>query len=74
MRPISGCREGWGVMSITEAKKVKRTRLLIRLSSMLLLPVIALGQSEPTPVVTQHPALFLVGDSIMHTGTGTGET
>lgn len=24
--------------------------------------------------VTQHPALFLVGDSIMKTGTGTGET
>jgi lysophospholipase L1-like esterase len=30
-----------------------------------------LGAEAP---VTQHPALFLVGDSIMHTGTGTGET
>jgi rhamnogalacturonan acetylesterase len=27
----------------------------------------------PPPVVTLHPALFLVGDSIMKTGTGNGE-
>ncbi len=26
------------------------------------------------PAVTEHPALFLVGDSIMHTGTGDGST
>ena len=29
--------------------------------------------SEPTAVPVQHPALFLVGDSIMNTGTGNGE-
>jgi lysophospholipase L1-like esterase len=31
-------------------------------------------QSIPTSVSTQHPALFLIGDSIVHTGIGTGET
>jgi rhamnogalacturonan acetylesterase len=30
--------------------------------------------STPPPLATLHPALFLVGDSIMKTGTGTGET
>jgi lysophospholipase L1-like esterase len=30
--------------------------------------------SRPAPPATQHPALFLVGDSIMNTGTGTGAT
>jgi rhamnogalacturonan acetylesterase len=38
----------------------------------------ACAQSPAAPVaaptVTQHPALFLVGDSIMNTGTGTGDT
>ena len=33
----------------------------------------ALAQAEPLPP-TQHPALFLVGDSIVHTGTGDGST
>jgi lysophospholipase L1-like esterase len=28
----------------------------------------------PAPAAAQHPAVFLVGDSIMHTGTGTGDT
>ena len=32
------------------------------------------AQTQPAEPPTQHPALFLVGDSIMHTGTGTGET
>jgi lysophospholipase L1-like esterase len=36
---------------------------------------LASAQDAPLPdIVPQHPALFLVGDSIMHTGTGTGET
>jgi rhamnogalacturonan acetylesterase len=34
----------------------------------------ASAQSAPAATTTQHPALFLVGDSIVHTGTGTGET
>jgi rhamnogalacturonan acetylesterase len=37
----------------------------------------AMSHAQPdnaAPTVTQHPALFLVGDSIMHTGTGNGET
>ena len=34
----------------------------------------ACAQSAPAAMTTQHPALFLVGDSIVHTGTGTGET
>ncbi len=29
--------------------------------------------AEPAPVAVQHPALFLVGDSIMQTGAGNGE-
>ena len=33
----------------------------------------ASAQSAPAATVTQHPALFLVGDSIVHTGTGTGD-
>ncbi len=31
-------------------------------------------KSADSALVTQHPALFLVGDSIMKTGTGTGDT
>jgi lysophospholipase L1-like esterase len=34
----------------------------------------ASAQSAPAAATTQHPALFLVGDSIVRTGTGTGET
>jgi pectin methylesterase-like acyl-CoA thioesterase/lysophospholipase L1-like esterase len=36
-----------------------------------LAPVFTKRQSSPA---TQHPALFLVGDSIMNTGSGSGET
>jgi rhamnogalacturonan acetylesterase len=34
----------------------------------------ASAQRAPAATTTQHPALFLVGDSIVRTGTGTGET
>lgn len=34
----------------------------------------ASAQSAPAAPATQHPALFLVGDSIVHTGTGNGDT
>ena len=41
--------------------------------ALLLMPP-ALAQNTPAPSEsTQHPALFLVGDSIMKTGTGNGE-
>src|SRR6185437_7698912 len=40
----------------------------------LLLPSAARAQAtaDPFPADTQHPALFLVGDSIVRTGTGDG--
>jgi len=41
---------------------------------LLALLLAALPMPGQTAPETQHPALFLVGDSIMHTGTGTGET
>jgi lysophospholipase L1-like esterase len=34
---------------------------------------LAFAQAPPAATATQHPALFLVGDSIMKTGTGDGE-
>ena len=34
----------------------------------------ASSQSAPAATATLHPALFLVGDSIVHTGTGNGDT
>src|SRR5580658_6214625 len=40
---------------------------------LLLLQASALSQIDRTEIETQHPALFLVGDSIMHTGAGNGE-
>ncbi|HWA11157.1 MAG TPA: GDSL-type esterase/lipase family protein [Opitutaceae bacterium] len=48
-------------------------------SRLLLLTVLAAtlvrGQAPAAaPVTTMHPALFLVGDSIMKTGTGNGDT
>ena len=54
-----------------------RLRVSIRIASMLTLLLLTATASraqtlEPLPP-TQHPALFLVGDSIMHTGTGTGD-
>jgi len=50
--------------------------LLPLLATFALLPVMAHAQatSDPFPSNTPHPALFLVGDSIVRTGTGTGET
>ncbi len=56
---------------LTKAFSLKRLMQICTLS--LALHAIALAQIDLTPD-TQHPALFLVGDSIMHTGTGTGET
>ena len=38
-------------------------------------PPVTVQQKAPMPLPpTDHPALFLVGDSIMHTGTGDGST
>ncbi len=46
----------------------------LRLAFLLLFaPAAALAQID-LPAEVPHPALFLVGDSIMHTGTGNGET
>ena len=58
-------------------KKPYRSQFLFPLLAVLLLaPANAHGQAtgDPFPADTQHPALFLVGDSIMCTGVGTGET
>jgi rhamnogalacturonan acetylesterase len=46
------------------------------LSALALLLAAATRADEPRPVLepTVHPALFLVGDSIMKTGTGNGDT
>ena len=47
----------------------------LELTAALLLASAAFAQSaHPQAGPTQHPALFLVGDSIMKTGTGNGET
>ena len=55
-----------------------RKNTLLRLLGLMLLLFASSGQaspqSAPAATTTQHPALFLVGDSIVHTGTGTGET
>ncbi|MGD0737372.1 MAG: GDSL-type esterase/lipase family protein [Terracidiphilus sp.] len=57
------------------AKKLHLSgRRLFSLLIALLLPAAAVAQSDSPEIETQHPALFLVGDSIMHTGTGDGET
>jgi len=46
---------------------------LAAVATLLPLPV-AFAQSSSSPIVTtQHPALFLVGDSIGKTGAGNGE-
>ncbi len=39
----------------------------------LVIAATAIGQEAAAPSATQHPALFLVGDSIMKTGAGNGE-
>jgi lysophospholipase L1-like esterase len=44
--------------------------LLSQLFSLLVLSPAALAQNYKAEVETQHPALFLVGDSIMRTGDG----
>ena len=57
----------------------------MRCETRLLFPVVTLltaasamaqtlPQTQRPPPATLHPALFLVGDSIMKTGTGTGDT
>src|SRR5215831_18745730 len=44
------------------------------LSAIIVLSAgVAIAQDATAPPQTLHPALFLVGDSIMKTGTGTGE-
>jgi len=43
------------------------------LALLLLLATSVRAQESPKPAPTLHPALFLVGDSIMKTGTGNGE-
>jgi len=45
--------------------------LCLLCASFLLSPAF---QPDPPPANVQHPALFLVGDSIVHTGTGNGDT
>ena len=57
----------------------KRTALPLLFPLLaVLLPAPGIGRAQatadPFPPDTQHPALFLVGDSIMRTGMGTGET
>jgi lysophospholipase L1-like esterase len=61
-------------MRIWNLKKQRGGNVLLIAAAVLLLQGTMSGQNEPAAVATQHPALFLVGDSIMHTGTGTGET
>src|SRR5580704_17997664 len=68
-------QQGIPMMKIVCSKKLRTSSLLIQLSALLLLAAASgSGQSDQTATITQHPALFLVGDSIMHTGTGNGET
>ena len=59
-------------------KKAYRLQFLFPLLAVLLLrrPTRTHGQAtaDPFPADTQHPALFLVGDSIMRTGVATGDT
>lgn len=44
----------------------------VAIMSPMLMP--AQATSDPFPPQTEHPALFLVGDSIVRTGSGTGDT
>jgi lysophospholipase L1-like esterase len=61
-------------MKITNRKKQCGWSCLLTIAAVLLAHGAARGQSESATATTQHPALFLVGDSIMHTGTGNGDT
>jgi len=61
-------------MTLSCSAKPSRSKLpILFLALFLLLPTAARTQIDLT-ADTQHPALFLVGDSIMHTGTGNGES
>jgi len=58
-------------------KKPHALQLLLPLLAVFLLaPAGARAQAtgDPFPADTQHPALFLVGDSIMRTGVAPGDT
>ena len=55
----------------------RRSFAPLMLAVSLLVPALLVPALVAQPALLpdiQHPALFLVGDSIMHTGTGTGET
>ncbi|HEY4379481.1 MAG TPA: rhamnogalacturonan acetylesterase [Acidobacteriaceae bacterium] len=61
-------------MKLIGLTKSLRPSLLVQLFALLLsLPLAAHAQIDLT-ADTQHPALFLVGDSIMHTGIAPGDT
>src|SRR5580692_10446750 len=60
-------------MKLSSSAKLCASRVFSPLcASVLLWPVVSPAQIDLT-ADTKHPALFLVGDSIMHTGTGTGD-
>jgi lysophospholipase L1-like esterase len=60
----------------------RKPLIAVALSTLTLLPlahaqapaVPDTPQAQPIQATTQHPALFLVGDSIIRTGTGNGDT
>ena len=56
---------------ISRSRRLSLTTLGLALLLLLAASVSAQESSKPAP--TLHPALFLVGDSIMKTGTGNGE-
>ncbi|HWB86301.1 MAG TPA: rhamnogalacturonan acetylesterase [Bryobacteraceae bacterium] len=51
----------------------KRLPGLVLTTTLVLALAPAVPAQDTTPETTQHPALFLVGDSIMNTGRGNGE-
>jgi lysophospholipase L1-like esterase len=52
---------------------MKRRRLHLVTAAFALYAASFCAQNAPVSAAsTQHPALFLVGDSVMHTGTGDG--
>jgi rhamnogalacturonan acetylesterase len=55
-------------------RTLSSNRSVFAVALLLLVATASRAQAPEAPVVTQHPALFLVGDSIMHTGTGNGDT
>jgi rhamnogalacturonan acetylesterase len=57
------------------ARTRKNLRHLLLIAMFLLFASGSHASAQNTPAATtQHPALFLVGDSIVHTGTGNGDT